>query len=151
MIERLVRGFKSGVDLKDRFKFRACVMCTVPHFTKGAFRLGLRAAPEEVLAGFSQRSDVRLAKGWKLFMLLARMMLHKPPRGGRVPRKKMEERVQLLQNGQWSQLLERSLSNHEQAHHVSSRRRRHQKALRREQNEPEILSTSENCRQVELH
>ena len=40
-----------GVDLKDRFKFRACVMRTVPHFMKGAFRLGLRAALEEVLAG----------------------------------------------------------------------------------------------------
>ena len=49
-----------GVDLKDRFKFRACMMCTVPNFMKGAFRLGLRAALEEVLAGFSQRSDVRV-------------------------------------------------------------------------------------------
>ena len=84
-------------------------------------------------------------------MLLPRMMLHKKPRGGEVPRKKLEERVQLFQNGQWSQLLERSLSNDEQDHHVSLRRRRHEKALRREQNEPEILSTSESCRQVELH
>ena len=96
-------------------------MRTVPCFMKGTFRLGLRAALEEVLAGFTQRSDVRMAKGWKLFMLLPRMMLHKPPRGGGVPRKKLEERVQLFQNGQWSQLLERSLSNDEQAHHVSSR------------------------------
>ena len=132
VIERPVRGQQEalaslyGVDLKDRFKIRACVMRTVLHIMKGAFRLGLRAALEEVLAGFSQRSDVRMARGWKLFMLLPRMMLHKPPRGGGVPRKKLEERVQLLQNGQWSQLLERSLSNDEQAHHVSSRRRRHQ-------------------------
>ena len=106
-------------------KMVACVMRTVPHIMKGAFRLGLRAALEEVLVGHPQRSDVRMARGWKLFMLLPRMMLHKPPRGGQVPRKKFEERVQLLQNGQWSQLLERSLSNDEQAHHVSSRRRRH--------------------------
>ena len=132
MIERPVRGLQGafasldGVNLKDRFKFRACVMRTVPYVMKGAFRLGLRAALEEVLAGFTQRSDVRMARGWKLFMLLPRMMLHRPPRGGGVPRKKLEERVQLFQNGQWSQLLERSLSNDEQAHHVSSRRRRHQ-------------------------
>ena len=109
MIERPVRGLQGafasldGVDLKDRFKFRACVMRTVLYFMKGAFRLGLRAALEEVLAGFTQRSDVRMARGWKLFMLLPRMMLHKPPRGGGVPRKKLEERVQLFQNGQWSQ------------------------------------------------
>ena len=50
-----------------------------------------------------------------------------------MPRKKLEE-VQLFQ-----------------AHHVSSRRRRHQTVLRREQNEPEILSTSESCRQPESH
>ena len=128
-IERPVRGLQGafasldGVDLKDRFKFRACVMRTVPYFMKGAFRLGLRAALEEVLVGFTQRSDVRMARGWKLFMLLPR---NKPPRGGGVPRKKLEERVQLFQNVQWSQLLERSLSNDEQAHHVFSRRRRHQ-------------------------
>ena len=87
VIERPVRGLQGafvsldGVDLKDRFKFRVCVMRTVPYFMKGAFWLGLRAALEEVLAGCT---------------------------------------------GQWSQLLERSLSNDEQAHHVSSRRRRHQ-------------------------
>ena len=40
-----------GVDLKDRFKSRACVMRTVPHIMKGALRLGLRAALEEVLIG----------------------------------------------------------------------------------------------------
>ena len=94
VIERPVRGLQGafasldGVDLKDRFKFRACVMRTVPYFMKGVSRLGLRAALEEVLVGFSQRSDVRMARGWKLFMLLPRMMLHKPPRGGGVPRKK---------------------------------------------------------------
>ena len=38
-----------------------------------------------------------------------------------MPRKKLEE-----QHGQWSQSLERSFSNDEQGHHVSSRRRRHQ-------------------------
>ena len=67
--------------MKDRFKFRACVMRTVPHVTKGAFRLGLRAALEEVLVGFSQRSDVRMARGGSCSRF-CQMMLHKPPRGG---------------------------------------------------------------------
>ena len=59
LIERPVRGLQGafasldGVDLKDRFKFRACMMRTVLHIMIGAFRLGLRAALEEVLVGFS--------------------------------------------------------------------------------------------------
>ena len=50
VIERPVRGLQGtfasldGVDLKDRFQFRACVMRTVRHFTKGAFRLVLRSS-----------------------------------------------------------------------------------------------------------
>ena len=69
-----------------------------------------------------------------------------------MPSKKLEERVPLFQNGQWSQLLERRLSNDEQPttcpHEGVDTRRT---ALRREQNEPEILSTSESCRQPESH
>ena len=44
--ERPLRGLQGafasldGVDLKDQFKFRACVMQTVLHIMKGAFRLG---------------------------------------------------------------------------------------------------------------
>ena len=127
-IPGLQRAFAllDGVDLKSRFTFRACVMRTVPHFMKGAFRLGLRVALEEVLVGHSQRCDVRMTRGWKLFMLLPRMILHRPPRGGQMPRKKLEERVQLFQSGQWLQLLEASVSNDMQGHQVSSRRRRRQ-------------------------
>ena len=39
----------SDVDLKSCFTFRACVMRTVPHIMKGAFRLAIRTASEEIL------------------------------------------------------------------------------------------------------
>ena len=44
-------------------KMVSCVMRTVHHIMKGEFRLGLRAALEEVLIGHPQRSDVRMARG----------------------------------------------------------------------------------------
>ena len=113
----------SEVDLKSCFTFRACVMRTVTHIMKGAFRLAIRAALEEILEGHRSDNDARMARGWKLFMLLPRMLLFRPRRGGLVPRK-IGERVRLFQEGQWLQLLEQSLANDLQGHQVSTRRRR---------------------------
>ena len=83
----------SDVDLKSCFTFRACVMRTVPHIMKGAFRLAIRTALEEILEGHRSDNDARMARGWKLFMLLPRMLLFRPRHGGPVPRKQLEERV----------------------------------------------------------
>ena len=58
-------------------------------------------------------------------MLLPRLLLHRPARGGMVPRKKLEERVSCFQEG-WLRLLEESQSSEAQAHQASSRRRRNQ-------------------------
>ena len=43
----------SSVDLKEFFTFRACLMRTVPYILKGAFRLAIRTALEEILVGSS--------------------------------------------------------------------------------------------------
>ena len=44
----------------------------------------------------------------KLFLLLPRMLLHKPPRGGLVPRKDLEERFADFAVGRWAQLFRAS-------------------------------------------
>ena len=92
----------SDVDLKSCFTFRACVMRTVPHIMKGAFRLAIRTALEEILEGHRSDNNARMARGWKLFKLLPRMLLFRPRRGGLVPRKHLEERVRLFQEGQFA-------------------------------------------------
>ena len=45
---------------------------------------------------------------WKLFLLLPRMFLSRPPRGGLVLKTRLMERLILCHNGQWSDLVERS-------------------------------------------
>ena len=113
----------SDVDLKSCFTFRACVMRIVPHIVKGAFRLAIRTALEEILEGHRSDNDARMARGWKLFMFLPRMLLFRPRRGGLVPRKHLEEGVRFFQEGQWLQLLEQSQANDLQGHQVSTRMR----------------------------
>ena len=44
------------VDLKEVFECRANVIRVVPHVVRGAFRLAIRAALEEVIAGHEMHS-----------------------------------------------------------------------------------------------
>ena len=68
-------------------------MQTVPHIRRGAFRMALRVACQKILDGMEANSEVRTVRGWKLFLVLLRMMLFRPDRGGLVSRKKLEARV----------------------------------------------------------
>ena len=81
------------------FDRRAPVMKNVPHFLCGAFRNCLRLAMEEAC----QRDPVRCERGWKLFMLMPRMLLHRPPGGGNIPRHKLQERFDAFGRGQWAE------------------------------------------------
>ena len=72
-----------GLDLHAIFRQRAVVMRTVPTFLKGAFTAALRVAFD----------------AWKLFLLIPRMLLHRP-RGGLVPRKRLEERLRSFKAGE---------------------------------------------------
>ena len=111
-----------GVSLVDVFHRRACVMRSVPFIVRGAYRMAMRIALQEVMTG----REVRVSRGWKLFTLLPRLLLHRAPRGGLVPKKQLEERFRLFQQGEWMELLARSSSIDAQAHQLSSRRRRQQ-------------------------
>ena len=63
-------------------------------------------------------------RGWKLFMLLPRMLLCRPPRGGLIPRKRLEERLAAFNAGDWVTLIEFSLECAMQGAVAQSRKRR---------------------------
>ena len=113
-----------GVSLVEIFHRRACVMRFVPLIVRGAYRMAMRIALQEVVTGRDQNSEGRVSRGWKLFTLLPRLLLHRPPRGGLVPKRQLEERFRLFPQGEWGELLVRSSSIDAQAHQLSSRRRR---------------------------
>ena len=121
-------GFRmlEGVSLTEIFHRRACVMRSVPIIVRGAYRMAMRIALQEVVTGRAENSEVRVSRGWKLFTLLPRLLLHRSPRGGLVPKRQLEERFRLFQQGEWAELLVRSASVDAQAHLLSSRRRRRQ-------------------------
>ena len=57
----------------------------------------------------------RVSRVWKLFLLLPRLLLFRSPRGGRVPKKELEDRLCLFHSGQWSELWASSMSNEAEA------------------------------------
>ena len=53
-------------------------MKTVSHIMKGALRMAIRRALEEIVAGHGSDNEARMARGWNL--------LFRPRRGGLVPK-----------------------------------------------------------------
>ena len=77
------------------------VMKNIPRFLKRPFRNVLQAALEEVTAAERCRQE----RGWKLFLLLPRLLLHRFPRGGLISREKLVGRFQLFAQGRWTELM----------------------------------------------
>ena len=59
--------------------------------------MAFSTAFKEVQVGHHVGCEERVTIGWKLFMLLPRMMLFRPRRGGSISRQKLEARVLLFQ------------------------------------------------------
>ena len=112
------------LHVPDIFKERARVMRTVPLFLKGAFRGALRVAFEEAQCARDNNDNARNCRAWKLFMLLPRMLLSRPPRGGQVPKKLLEERFQMFSVGRWAELVRASLELTATGAQAAIRRRR---------------------------
>ena len=70
-----------AVEMSLMFQNRLDVMRSVRHFPQGPFRNAMLMALEVACL-----EGLRKERGWKLFMLLPRLLLHKQPRGGNVPR-----------------------------------------------------------------
>ena len=122
----MATGFESldVVDLEKVFEVRALVMKSVPGFMKGAFRGALKISLEEIRKGQVTRNAETTTRGWKLFMLLPRMLLCRPPRGDLIPRKRLEERLAAFNTGDWVTLVEFSLECAVQGVVAQSRKRR---------------------------
>ena len=67
-----------GINIMEMFETRAQVMRTVPFFMRGVLRGGFRVAIDEVVAGRESGDRNREERGWKLFFLVPRMLLHRP-------------------------------------------------------------------------
>ena len=70
------------VDLNSVLSRRAHLLRPIPFVLKDAFRLALGIDLDEVVAGHEQGSESRMAKGWKLFMFLPRLLPHRPSKKG---------------------------------------------------------------------
>ena len=112
------------VDLKSVFRNRASLMRSPPAFLKGMYKSAIRVA----LTEFQQagRDETRRCRAWKLFLLIPRMLLFRPARGGLLPRGQLEERFNQFMSGQWTQLLIASRECSDQACRSQHRRRRTQ-------------------------
>ena len=65
----------------------------------------MRLALQEILNGADREDDIAQCRGWKLFLLLPRMLLFRPPRGGLIPKQQLQNRFSLFSRGEWEQLL----------------------------------------------
>ena len=80
------------VDVGNIFRRRASVMRTPPKFLCGAFRSALRVALHEIVNGAERREESIQCQGWKLFLLLPRMLLFRNPRGGKIQKQQLRAR-----------------------------------------------------------
>ena len=101
-------------------------MKSVPHILKGPYRNAMKVLLEEVLAGHERGDILRQERGWKAFMLLPWLLLHRKCRGGKIGEDKLRERFDAFRAGRWASLLSASVENDEEAARLAIRKRRTQ-------------------------
>ena len=89
----------------------------------GPFKAVMRLAIDEVADGVAVHEEAKQERGWKLFLLLLRMLLQRPSRGGLVPKSKLQERLRKFAIGDWIGLLQKGLSSAEEASMILRRKR----------------------------
>ena len=122
----MVEGFNSldCVNLEEVFEVRTLKMKTVPAFLTGAHRSALKVILEEINRPRLSGNALAGIRAWKLFVLLPRILLFRPPRGGLIPRPQLEERFSKFNSGQCVTLLECSLEQAVSASRAAPRKRR---------------------------
>ena len=112
------RAFASldSVNSMECFNHRSRLMQSVPWLMRGAFRSAVQEALSEIVAGAAAEDEVKATRGWKLLLLLPRMILFRPSRGSTIPRNKLQARVELFHQGSWLELLREGASCAERAH-----------------------------------
>ena len=77
-------------------------MRSVPAVLRGG--VPIRVSMQEILNGVEAHSEVRAERGWKLFMLLPRMLLFRPAGAAWFPAE-VGRSHQTIQEGEWISLL----------------------------------------------
>ena len=78
---------------------------------------------EEIVVGHERGDILRQERGWKAFMLLPRLLLHRKCRGGKIGKDKLRERFDAFRAGRWASLLSASVENGEEAARLAVRKR----------------------------
>ena len=126
-------------------------MCGHAERAKIPFRNAVRVALDEIKARWSENDERRQEKGWKLFLLIPRMLLHRKPCGGTIPREMLSSVSGVL--GQWLELIRICALNEEEALKIARRRsRRHgqDESVRRGERADQLVHLGElsSARQV---
>ncbi len=120
-----------AVNLSEVFERRAFVLKSVPVFLRGPLRAAFRVALEEARRCRRARDNPGRARAWKLFSLVPRLLLHRPPGERFVPKEELGRRCERFAAGRWTELLGESCAVREPRIR-SSRPSEEQRALRAE-------------------
>ena len=112
---------------------------------RGAFCAALRLAMNEVRAGRREFNVLKQERGWKLFLLIPRLLLHRPARGGLTPRRKLRERFEKFAQGHWVELQVAFAAMEDAA---QTRRSRVSRTPVTEQHGQSLLPILESCLQL---
>ena len=93
-----------AVDLLETFRHRVYTFQHPPRPLQGILAFAFRKGLQALLS--SQPSDIQCERGWKLFLLGPRMLLHRPCGNAQVPTAELRRRAASFQAGRWLQLLE---------------------------------------------
>ena len=108
----------NDVDPCHQFRQRAAVMKSVPKFLQGLFRNALKVALKEIIEG---AGEVEQERGWKLLLMLPRMLLHRPPGGSKVSKSKLRARFESCSRGDRINLIVASSAMRERPFHAAGR------------------------------
>ena len=82
------------LNLVSIFNRRANVLRAISYVLKGPYVSAVRTAIREALEARVGGNELKLTRAWKLFLLLPLMLLFRPPRGGKIPKLQLLERLQ---------------------------------------------------------
>ena len=96
VVLRMALSLLDDVDTTSVFRQRAAVMRTVHHLFRGSFRQAMKLTSEEAIWENCRTDAVRQERGWKLFVILPRMLLHRRLAGELIPKEKFVGRFHMF-------------------------------------------------------
>ncbi|CAE7234973.1 unnamed protein product [Symbiodinium sp. CCMP2592] len=115
---RLGLAALDDVCLEDIFRCRTLTLQAVPARLRGALRTAMRTGLELVSERTSPQQELR---GWKLFLLAPRMLLHRAAGQTRIPPAELALRCEAFARGEWLTLLHAAARTAEAPHLAAAR------------------------------